>query len=750
MRTHRIFLLLILSLSLARLAAQVPELAKIGQTPGGAGFHVNYDSTSQRLFVGCGTSIWVYDVADTNNIQLIAKRPLLGLVNETALYGDTLFVAATHDGLWALDITTDTLRPIAHYETKGDSAAYDIELSNDSIFLANGKKIQLLKFSASTGFVKIKEFGTLNAMGICRKKNLIAVCSRFLLNGIISVYNINNLSSPVATWTNNTIYLVYDVQFADLRDDIIYVCGGSNDVGSTGQFYALQLTGNALTQVGHYTINGVYGLAMAVVVNMDSRNDTLYLATTAGLNGVVTDVPVLDASGLPNDSLKVIAHIRPGQWHFDVSLIRGTPYLAISSEWLGVLISNISQLAPEDTLCFLPTGGWGHGVYLFGDTLWVCNEGYGLVAYKINDLYYSAGFIQYPAIFHIFTQFVSDFTFVDDTLIVLSTTEIYNIKPWFSGGQPALVADISNDGWLGVKKINTNTGVRIIAGDYVALSLKIYNPYDIQNNYPLLGSLSTQNNAKGFAVRNDTLWCGVKSGNTFSLAVYKVENDAFQFITSLPAPGEIINVAVYNDLVAVACSNAGFAWYRTTSDSLQELGRLTGWANDCSGIFLKNNYMYVANKLKGLQVYDITNPNTATLVATSKGSGGWEGRYGSTGVKVADNGTIFLVDYHGSAFIIEAFDTTSSSVNNITANSVDFSVYPNPCNDLINISNNAHTPLTGFTFILTNNLGQILTTSLGTSHNVLTLNLKGQPAGIYFIIISYANEYRQLLKFIKS
>ena len=746
---NKILSLLLIVLS-PILHSQIIELNKLGQTPGGAGFHVNYDSTSQRLFVGCGTSIWVYDASDTNNIQLVAKRPLLGIVNETALYGDTLFVAATHDGLWALDVTTDTLRPIAHYETKGDSAAYDMERSNDSIFLANGKKIQLLKFNAATGFVKINEFGVPNAMGLCRKNNLIAVCSRFLLNGIISVYDLNNLASPLASWTNNTIYLVYDVQFADLRDDIIYICGGSNDVGTTGQFYALQLSGNSLTPVGHYTINGVYGLAMAVIINMDSRNDTLFLATTAGLNGVETDVPVLDATGLPNDSLKVIAHIRPGLWHFDVSLMRGTPFLAMSSEWLGVLISNVSQLAPEDTLCFLPTGGWGHGAYLYGDTLWVCNEGYGLVAYKMNDLYYNAGFIQNPAIFHIFTQFVSDFTFVDDTLIVLNTTQIFNIKPWLLGGYPALVDDINNDGWTRVKKINTNAGVRIIAGDLIALSLKIYNPYDSQNAYPLLGTLSIQNDAKGFTVCNDTVWCGLKTGSTFSLAAYKVENDGFQFITSLPAPGEIINIAVNNDIIAVACSNAGFAWYQLNGNTLEELGRLTGWANDCSGIFLKNNYMYVANKLKGLQVYDISNPATPILSATSKGSSGWEGRYGSTGVKVADNGTIFLIDYHGSVFIIEPFDTTQTHIKIISDKNSCFFVYPNPVNDFIHISNNSDIPTCDFTFTLYNSLGQLVKSFQIKEDNAITLNVKTLHKGTYFLNISNKKGYLQICKIMKN
>ncbi len=96
--------LLLMSVTFAYLcSAQITNVERIGQTPGGAGFNVNWDSTGQQLIVGCGTSVWVYDCYDTSNYHIIAKRPLLGMINETDLFGEVLFVAATHDGIWALD-----------------------------------------------------------------------------------------------------------------------------------------------------------------------------------------------------------------------------------------------------------------------------------------------------------------------------------------------------------------------------------------------------------------------------------------------------------------------------------------------------------------------------------------------------------------------------------------------------------------------------------------------------------------------
>lgn len=88
---------------------QPKQLAVIGQTPGGGDYHVNWDSAGRRLIVGCGTSIWLYDCRDMHHIEVTAKQPLPGIINETDRYRDTLFVMATHDGVYGLDLSTKQL-----------------------------------------------------------------------------------------------------------------------------------------------------------------------------------------------------------------------------------------------------------------------------------------------------------------------------------------------------------------------------------------------------------------------------------------------------------------------------------------------------------------------------------------------------------------------------------------------------------------------------------------------------------------
>jgi hypothetical protein len=115
-------------------------LNKIGQTPGGSGFHVNYDSSSQRLFVGCGGSVRMYDASDPDTLIMIGHRPFFSLINETYVDGNTLFVAANHDGFWALDISEPEMPILGHYPTGGDSAAFDIDMYNDTLYFANTRK----------------------------------------------------------------------------------------------------------------------------------------------------------------------------------------------------------------------------------------------------------------------------------------------------------------------------------------------------------------------------------------------------------------------------------------------------------------------------------------------------------------------------------------------------------------------------------------------------------------------------------
>jgi len=682
---NRVVLLLFLILFTGRLSGQVSEPVRIGQTPGGAGYHVNYDSASHRLFVGCGTGIWAYDMSDTSDFHVIARRPLLGIVNETDLYGNILFVAATHDGVWALDATSDTLTPLAHYEIGGDSAAYDLWRSNDTLYIADGRKVRMLKYDPTGTFIHLATFGPDGSFCVSRRGNHIAVGAQGIPKGTVCVYQHDFLSVPVAMWQSTNAWDLQDIQFADLSDSIIYLCAGPQNLLFTqSYFFALQWDGAFINAIDSFSVPGIIGLAQANINNMDSRNDTLFLSTTAGLNNQFQSVvPVLDASALPGSPMVHLADIRPGLWHFDVALMRGTPYLAMSSEWLGVLISDISQLQPEDTLGFLETGGWCQRAYARGDTLWACMRGYGLVAYEMDSLLFRNGYMNNPVLLHIFTQFVTDVAFIDDSLIALTTSEIYNLKPWFSGGLPAPAGNLSKGAMETIRTVHTNSGTRIVAGlSDILLPMRqiaLINPYDSVSGYPILDIDSTNSDVNGLFISHDTLFCGRKHGNFYYLAMYKVSDDQLILIDTVRAPAEISGISKEGQKVVVACGMFWFAWYYIDQDVLVEMGRELDWNLFPRSVAFRNNLAYIADKFFGLRIYRITEAAGAELVAQSRGTGGWVNLFGSTGIDVGEDGRIFLSDFNAGVIIMEPYDSVLSARQDILpVMEADIVVFPNP------------------------------------------------------------------------
>ncbi|MFH0865287.1 MAG: T9SS type A sorting domain-containing protein [Bacteroidota bacterium] len=735
------------------LSAQVEILNRLGQTPGSAGFHVNYDSLNQKLIVGCGTSVWIYDTHDTADYHVIAKRPLLGLVGETEVYGDVLFVAATHHGIFALDYTSDSLDILAHYNMQemGDTAAYDMWRSNDTLFIADNFLVRMLKYTPGSGFTKIGSFGGPGANCVSRRNNFVAVGNQGL-TGNIQVYDIQNLSTPDATWTNSAIFNVQDLQFADLRNDIIYVCGGAGDLFSTkSSFIALLFTGDSLTFIDSLTVSGgIPGYAQMNIMNMDSRNDTLYIVTTAAYDLSIFPyayMPIVDATGLPGDSLKKIGFVVPGLWHFDAALMDGTPYIAMSSEWCGVLVSDISQLAPDDTLGFLETGGWCMGSKIRHDTLWAFHEGYGLVAYKLDSLYYHNGYMTDSKLMHIYEQFVSDFEFLNDSLIILSTGygNIYNIKSWLSGGFPVRVDSLGVGNNVQLKLVQTNVGPRLVTGWSNILAppeaILLLDPFDPVHPKPIIDSVQTRCNLFSICMSNDTLFCGLKFNNKNYLAAYKVADDAFTFIDSVIVPGEINGVAAENGVIAVS-TWMNLKWYSINGGQITELGAFFDWFINPQGIHLKNKMLYVADKFYGVKVFDLSQAPQATLVAKCRGTGGYKNVFGSNFINVGDDGQIYLSDFHAGIIIIEAYDTILANITDfpITGFNHKIVIYPNPADNYFVIRFDDELKFPNATVKILNSLGKKVMEIPLSSSDEMIVDTHKLSSGIYFIKITDSNK----------
>ncbi|MBL7138169.1 MAG: hypothetical protein ISS17_05310 [Bacteroidales bacterium] len=230
--------------------------------------------------------------------------------------------------------------------------------------------------------------------------------------------------------------------------------------------------------------------------------------------------------------------------------------------------------------------------------------------------------------------------FVNDTLLLLSNGKFYNLQSWFQGGNPEFAGEIGF-GCETIRAIQTNAGTRVIAGlSDLFLPIRqiaLYNPYDSLQGYPLLDIDSTNSNVNGLLISGDTVFCGKKTGNTFYLAMFRVVNDSLILIDTVPAPAEINGISRDGSLVAVTCGMFWFSWYYIDGNTLVQMGTYFDWHFSPTGVYLKNNLVYTADKFYGLKVFQLSEPPEATLVAECRGTGGWTNMFGSTAVNVGSN-----------------------------------------------------------------------------------------------------------------
>ncbi|PLW91805.1 MAG: hypothetical protein C0592_13950 [Marinilabiliales bacterium] len=672
--------------------SQVETLERIGQTRMSASSCVEWDSLNNRIIVGAGAIVKIYDATNINDIFLVSQRPLKGYINEMALYGDTLFVAATHDGVYALDYMSDELDVLDWYDMhdEGVKGAYDMYAYDDTVYIADNIQVRILTYHNGS-FTYQTTFGPLNSIAVARRNNIIAVGNRGLFGGTISLYDAQNLTTPLATWQNAKIWYLMDVDFADLNDSIIYVCGGpENILNVSSVFYALYYDGANLNMVDSlYIGGGLPGYAQVNIMNMTSKNDTLFLATTAANNfptSIYTIMPILDATGLPNDTMLDLGFINAGLWHFDAAVMHGTDYMAIASEWLGTMITDISQLNPLDTLSFHTTGGWTNNCFAIGDTLYASQEGDGMYVYSIDSLMTTNSFMNDAILAHWENGgFNSAALYLNDSLLLMSTGDIWNVRPWKQGGNAYLDRE-TNMSYVEMELVETNLGDRII-GTWSTIDsnfIDMYDPYTATSFITDVICRDTSNNSLwALESAGDTIYYGKEIDSVMYLVAMKVENDQFTLIDTIHFGEQIHAIDIEGSRIAVG-----------TQQSVYELGWNGNEMQVNNSFFdvnfvvrdidLKNGYYYIADKFYGAQVVDMS---AGAVAAKYIGSEGWLNLFGSTSVFVRDDGLILLSDYHAGTFIVEKFDSTliPQGIERPDNPEKGVFVYPSPADQFITV-----------------------------------------------------------------
>ena len=784
-------------------------LNRIGQTPGGAAHHVNWIEDQQKLIVGCGASLWVYDMSNLENSQVIAKKAFTSLILETDLFGDVLFAASENGGLYALDFNCDSLSVIDIYRPMLFNApstlqdVFDFARRNDTLFIPvkfdNYASLRIIKFNENNSFeqIGVKKLGLGFPHPARNGARFIAVNDKHIVIGrqaspgeliMLDRQTLEELDS----WEDSLINNIQKIRFADLREDIIYVCGGSANAGITSHFLACHLfedqihvvdTFSSVQYVAGIPAIGIPGVNAHHFKNMDSRNDTIFLATTAwaDVNNLnlpdepFSFIPVIDASGLPDTTMKYISFTYGGLWHFDVALMHGTPYLAVASEWAGLLVSDVSSCVdfvdnqPLDTLFIKNTGGWAQKLHITGDTLWVAHEGWGLVAYKTDSLLHSVyGYHTNPIILQLYQlldegpadrhYFVSDFEFIDDTLLYLTSGHIFNLQNWFSGGTPELIKQDSLSPYnFYMSKIDSDNGSRLVIGSGVwpifgPLKLYVYNPYTEE----FLHEKVLNGESAAIHVDDDILFYSYRTtpylsagGQVYLVAAKIVDNELIiieEILISdipviIPNTQQINTIAYENGTIAFGVGKE-FRWYEWTgtefsyinsiySDPLDMLGQIS------SGATIKNNLLYAVYKKYGLKIIDLSD---GTEVANYEGAGGHDGIDGFNVVEIGNDGKIYLSDFYQGVYVIEAYDLTLVNIEepaNLKINNELFSLYPNPAKDYFQIEftdnlNNKSLKIYDLT-------GRELYYENINNRNSITINSKNWRAGLYFVSIVDGN-----------
>jgi len=671
--------------------SQIETLELVCQTRMSASSCVEWDSINNKIIVGAGAIVKIYDASDINDIYLVSQRPLKGYINELSLYGDTLFVAATHDGVYALDYLSEELDVFDWYDMhdEGVKGAYDLFVYDDTIYVADNIQVRILTYDNGT-FTYQSTFGPLNSIAVARRNNIISVGNRGLFGGTISLYDAQNLSTPMATWQNQNIWFLMDVDFADLNDSIVYVCGGPRDITNTSSvFYALYYDNENLVKADSLFIGGgIPGYAQVNIMNMTSKNDTLFLATTAANNfptSLFTIIPILDATGLPDENMIDLGYINAGLWHFDGAVMKGTDYMAIASEWLGVIVTDISKLNPLDTLSFHTTGGWTNNNFVIGDTLYTSQEGDGMYVYSVDSLMLTQSFMNNSILAHWENGgFISTALYLNDSLLLMSTGDIWNVLPWKQGGEAVLIEETGRS-YVEMELIETDLGDRIV-GTWSTIDstfIDLYNPHDPLENYNVISRDTMNNDIWALEAVGDTVYYGKEFNSSIYLVAAKVENDQFELIDSIYFGEEIYSIDVEDGKIAVGTQQSitEIGW---NGNTLQENNSFFDVNFVVRDIDLKNGYYYVADKFYGAQVVDMS---AGVVAAKFVGSEGWLNLFGSTSISVRDDGLIFLSDFHAGTFIIEKFDETISSLGDEKPDKLEkkFFIYPNPADQFVSI-----------------------------------------------------------------
>ncbi len=624
------------------------------------------------LFTGTGSTFRVYDATTPIPYGMLFEYRYQSAIMDMVIKDHYLYIAANYDGMTKWDII-DPSYPIQVYTMayNDQHPVVDITLAGDSIYLAQVKKMSVFK-DHGISFTYITEFGditgTARILGADIKDNYCAyvVADVFSDQNGVYLFSINGftyLSHHIQTFCTpeNVIW--------GQNNNLLHVLGGTNTVN--GSFYTLDVT-DPFEPVEIYsdTVWGFpLGIAIANPLNAVNINDTIYVATTAGLKpDIVIDtafIYVYDATNPSN--IHLINYLPAGLWHFDLAI--NYPLYYVASEWYGIKTVNFSDFFHPQDLGNTLTGGWNTGSDAYGDYLAVANEGYGFKLYNISNL-------EYPELINTNHDpgFCHKVRFSEDGQYLYTLNASYESFRIYEVPSLTRIGDIFLSVGSQIMRVwHDRVFVKQPLGNVLNI-IDVSDPAnpEVVNTVPLVINDMFAYNNKLYVANNN------------KILIYDITGDQFELI--LEETMELLQAAkaitAFNDQVFVYITLKGLVRYQLIqSGNSYELveqiavsmpeGKPSYLAADTFGL-------YVAYQVKGLYSYDWLTMEEKDFFRGELDLKGYTNQYGIQELYCRDS-LIFLSEYFTQTSILTNDDNFPLGVEDQKTNletSVD--IYPNP------------------------------------------------------------------------
>ena len=705
------------------------NLQKLSALTGAACDHVHHHG--EFLLVGAGHTFMVQRFAgESHPFPEMFRRRFVSSITAIEVRGNDMYLAANHDGVYKFNIT-DPTNPVevAHYELDEiTEAAYDIAFKGDSLFIPCRTKVKIIRDEGNS-FTWLADFALQTGNSLSRGGEIIG-------NVFAHGQAMGGATDGIYLYDATTLQQLgfYEQTYGEPEDfvlgtqiDVIHVLGGtqswSNPANPNGLFYTLDISDPSQPEALFIdTIPGwPLGLGIASPIDAVNRNDTIFVATTCALDPdwvlgqpATGQIMVYDASDTSDVHLSTTLY--GGLWHFGVDVLEDT--LFVASEWYGVMTVDISDLHNEVEIGRTLTGGWNTSAAKHGNRLAVPLGGYGFEIYDISDpTNPELQTVNYDPFFvrslewsedgnHLFAFYVSN----DNDLLKFRA---------YDSNTMDLVGQFNTDvGWRRTWRWQNKIAVMREA-TLGATKLSVIDVSDPSD--PTIDTTFTYN-FNDMALNEDGY---LFVSHNDSLSVFNLAN-GFDFVTSLQDAAwwnSFEALATTGDTVYCWVTSQGLTRYLFDGTSLTEDGIFTLDHEKPEYMAADQNGLYMSVLQEGLFAHDLN-----TLSETGYYQHGLEmlstAHWGVWDL-VAEDGLIFLSEWHGNVTILTNDDNlVSSESNNFDQPGFTFQ---NPSTGYIRLTNSGEQ---GTLNVYNSNGALVLSERVNRGYNLLRTELN---SGIYIL-----------------